>query len=364
MGLTERSCKETRLKCMKIDNIQIIIIGLGYVGFPLAVEFGKKYETIGFDTDSKRIDELQQGNDRYEVFTKNEIEKVHHLQLTNKLAKTETNKQRVYIVTVPTPLSASNKPDLGYLLDATKNIGQCLKKGDVVVYESTVYPGCTEEECVPVLEAESGLKFNIDFCCGYSPERINPGDKENTLTRIPKITSGSTPQAAEFVDSLYRSIISAGTHKVSSIRVAEATKLVENIQRYVNVTLMNEFSMLFDKLNVDTEEILTAAATKWNFHTYYPGVIGGPCLEASTEYLVHKATAEDYLPTLLTAAQNTNQRLTEFIINKLAKENLQKKELQPTKIAGICIAPTKPTCNFVTNPHVKKIWEEVEKRKI
>jgi UDP-N-acetyl-D-glucosamine/UDP-N-acetyl-D-galactosamine dehydrogenase len=357
---------------MKLDSIHVTVVGLGYVGLPLAIEFGKKYPTTGFDTDAKRVNELQDGIDRNNVVSKSDIVEANFLQLSNELTSNTNNSlTQIYIITVPTPINTAKAPDLGYLFSATKSVGEVLRKADIgyaplVIFESSVYPGCTEEKCVPVLEKESGLTYNVDFFCGYSPERINPGDTENTLTKIKKITAGSTPQVADFVDSLYNSILENGTYKAPSIRVAEAAKLVENTQRYVNITLMNEFAMLFDSLNMDVEEVLDAAKTKWNFHAYYPGVIGGPCLEASTVYLRYKAVQENYTPKLLLASEEVNQDLHSFVASKLQQQASEltkiskKKAKRPLKIAGIDIAPAKPSCNFVTNQYVKDIWEEIE----
>jgi UDP-N-acetyl-D-galactosamine dehydrogenase len=259
-----------------MKNYKIAVIGLGYVGLPLAVEFGKKYSTIGFDINQKRISELKVGYDRTLESNKSEIEASKGLVFSSDVQ--DLSNYNVYIVTVPTPINQFKSPDLTPLLKASKMLGGVLKKGDIVIYESTVYPGCTEEDCVPVLEKESGLNFNIDFYCGYSPERINPGDKINTLTKIKKVTSGSTPEIADIVDSLYNSIITAGTHKAPSLKVAEASKAIENAQRDVNISFVNELALIFERMGIDTNDVIEAAGTKWNFLKYSPGLVGGHCI--------------------------------------------------------------------------------------
>ncbi|MEK6548118.1 MAG: nucleotide sugar dehydrogenase, partial [Bacteroidota bacterium] len=273
-------------------NPSIAIIGLGYVGFPLAVEFGKLYPTLGFDIDVSRIAELQSGVDRTQEVSAAQLAESKNLRFSSLVADLATC--NTFIVTVPTPIDHFKKPDLSPLLKASEMIGKALKKGDVVIYESTVYPGCTEEDCVPVLEKHSGLVFNQDFFCGYSPERINPGDKVNTLTKIKKVTSGSTPEIAEWVDQLYRSIIVAGTHKASSLKVAEASKAIENAQRDVNISFVNELSLIFDRMSIDTTEVLEAAGTKWNFLNFKPGLVGGHCIGVDPYYLLHKSESLGY----------------------------------------------------------------------
>ena len=268
-------------------NPSIAIIGLGYVGFPLAVEFGKIYPTLGFDIDASRIDELKSGVDRTQEVNAAQLAESKNLRFSSQVS--DLASCNTFIVTVPTPIDHFKKPDLSPLLKASEMIGKVLKKGDVVIYESTVYPGCTEEDCVPVLEKHSGLVFNQDFYCGYSPERINPGDKVNTLTKIKKVTSGSTPEIAEWVDQLYKSIIVAGTHKASSLKVAEASKAIENAQRDVNISFVNELSLIFDRMGIDTTEVLEAAGTKWNFLNFKPGLVGGHCIGVDPYYLLHKS---------------------------------------------------------------------------
>ncbi|HEU4591400.1 MAG TPA: nucleotide sugar dehydrogenase, partial [Steroidobacteraceae bacterium] len=261
---------------LSLKGCRIGVVGLGYVGLPLAVEFGKRYDTVGFDIKADRIAELQKGHDSTLECSKEELEAAKRLKYSSNLK--DLKRCRVFIVTVPTPVDRHNRPDLTPLERSSETVGKVLKKGDVVVYESTVYPGCTEEVCIPILERVSGLKFNRDFFAGYSPERINPGDKEHRLPTIKKVTSGSTPEVAEFVDSLYRSVVRAGTHKASSIRVAEAAKVIENTQRDVNIALINELALLFNRLDIDTEEVLLAAGSKWNFLPFRPGLVGGHCI--------------------------------------------------------------------------------------
>jgi UDP-N-acetyl-D-galactosamine dehydrogenase len=271
---------------LSLRKCRIGVIGLGYVGLPLAVEFGRHFHTVGFDVKAQRIAELKAGKDLTLETTKAELKAAHRLTFTKDLA--DLKPCRVYIVTVPTPIDNYKRPDLTPLVKASETVGKVLKKGDVVVYESTVYPGCTEEVCVPVLEKVSGLRFNKDFFAGYSPERINPGDKEHRLPSIRKITSGSTPEVADFVNSLYGAIIKAGTHKASSIRVAEAAKVIENTQRDVNIALINELALIFNRLGIDTEEVLIAAGTKWNFLPFRPGLVGGHCIGVDPYYLTHR----------------------------------------------------------------------------
>jgi UDP-N-acetyl-D-galactosamine dehydrogenase len=266
---------------------KIAIIGLGYVGLPLAVEFGKKYKTIGFDINQIRIDELEQGNDKTLEVSSEELTEANHLTFTANITDLET--ANVFIVTVPTPIDNHKRPDLSPLESACHSIAKALSTDDIIIFESTVYPGATEEVCIPILEKESGLHYNVDFFAGYSPERINPGDKHHRLPSIKKVTSGSTPEVADFVDNLYQTIITAGTHKASSIKVAEAAKVIENTQRDVNIALINELAMLFNRLDLDTEEVLEAAGTKWNFLPFRPGLVGGHCIGVDPYYLTHKA---------------------------------------------------------------------------
>ncbi len=291
---------------MNLQEKQIAIIGLGYVGLPLAIEFGKKYKVLGFDINNGRIEELKNGKDRTNEanleglqFAMNLAIESDKVGLTFSLNIEELKSYNVFIVTVPTPIDQFRAPDLTPLLKASEMLGKILKKGDIVIYESTVYPGCTEEDCVPVLEQHSGLKFNQDFYCGYSPERINPGDKVNTLTKIKKVTSGSTSEIAEMIDSLYLSIIEAGTHKAPSIKVAEASKAIENAQRDVNISFVNELALIFDRMGIDTNDVLDAAATKWNFLKYKPGLVGGHCIGVDPYYLSHKAESLGYHPQVI-----------------------------------------------------------------
>ncbi len=299
---------------------RIAVIGLGYVGLPLAVEFGKKYTTIGFDINQTRLNELREGLDSTLELTTNELAQSNCLSFTNSLADIES--ANIYIVTVPTPIDEHKQPNLNPLIDASKAIGSVLKNGDVVVFESTVYPGATEEVCVPVLEEHSGLKFNHDFFVGYSPERINPGDKDHKLINILKITSGSNPETARKVDELYKSIISAGTYMASSIKVAEAAKIIENTQRDVNIGLINELALIFDKMKIDTGEVLEAARTKWNFLSFNPGLVGGHCIGVDPYYLTYKAQFLGYHPEIILAGRRINDGMSSHVASKLIKTML------------------------------------------
>jgi UDP-N-acetyl-D-glucosamine/UDP-N-acetyl-D-galactosamine dehydrogenase len=296
---------------------KIAIIGLGYVGLPLAVEFGKKYRTVGFDINPSRVLELRAGRDSTLEATKKDLQASRKLRFTNQVE--DLAACNVFIVTVPTPIDRYKRPDLQPLISASQTIGGVLKKNDVVIYESTVFPGCTEEVCVPVLEQASGLRFNRDFFCGYSPERINPGDKQHRLPTITKITSGSTPQAAAFVDALYGSIVTAGTHRAASIRIAEAAKVIENTQRDVNIALINELALIFDRLNIDTEQVLQAAGTKWNFLPFRPGLVGGHCIGVDPYYLTHKAQEIGYHPEIILAGRRINDNMGKHVAQKVIK---------------------------------------------
>ena len=295
----------------------IAIIGLGYVGLPLAIAFGNEYPTIGYDTNKHRVAELKEGKDLTLQSSKASIEGATRLSFSDQIE--DIKNCTIYIVTVPTPVTNTKEPDLSFLLTATKLIGEVLKKGDIVIYESTVYPGCTEEDCVPVLEKSSGLIFNTDFYCGYSPERINPGDTVHTLTTIQKITSGSTPEIADTIDALYHSIIRAGTYKASSIKVAEAAKAIENAQRDINISFVNELALIFDKMNIDTNEVLEAASTKWNFLPFKPGLVGGHCIGVDPYYLAHKASSLGHTPQVILSGRNVNDQMGVFVADKLLR---------------------------------------------
>lgn len=297
--------------------MKLAIVGLGYVGLPLAVEFGKYYETIGFDINQARVDELRSGKDSTLEVEPEELAKATSLSYTT---NSEVIREcQIYIVTVPTPIDKHKRPDLTPLEKSSSTIGKLLKQGDIIIYESTVYPGATEEVCVPILEAESGLVFNKDFYCGYSPERINPGDKEHRVTTIKKVTSGSTPEIADKVDALYSSIITAGTHKASSIKVAEAAKVIENTQRDVNIALINELALIFNKLSIDTEEVLKAAGTKWNFLPFRPGLVGGHCIGVDPYYLTHKAAEVGYNPEMILAGRRLNDNMGKYVADQVSK---------------------------------------------
>jgi len=338
-------------------NPSIAIIGLGYVGFPLAVEFGKQYPTLGFDIDATRISELNRGYDRTQEVSDAQLKASSQLTFSSEL--NDLAGCNTFIVTVPTPIDHFKKPDLGPLLKASEMIGKVLKKGDVVIYESTVYPGCTEEDCVPVLEKQSGLKFNEDFFCGYSPERINPGDKVNTLTKIKKVTSGSTPEIADWVDQLYRSIIVAGTHKASSIKVAEASKAIENAQRDVNISFVNELALIFDRMGIDTSEVLEAAGTKWNFLNFKPGLVGGHCIGVDPYYLLHKSESLGYYPQVILSGRRVNDNMGLFVANKLVKLLIQKgKKIGGAKTLMLCIT-FKENCPDIRNSRVVDIYREL-----
>lgn len=308
---------------MKIDDLKIAIIGLGYVGLPLAVEFGKHFLTVGFDINLSRIEELDSGQDHTLEVSNAELAQAKYLSFTADLEKLQDS--NFYIVTVPTPIDEYKQPDLMPLIKASTTIGKVLKPNDIVVYESTVYPGATEEVCVPRLEQYSGLKFNQDFFVGYSPERINPGDKEHRVANILKITSGSTPQTADFVDSVYGKIITAGTHKAATIKVAEAAKVIENTQRDVNIALINELALIFNKMGIDTEDVLKAAGTKWNFLPFRPGLVGGHCIGVDPYYLTHKAQSIGLHPEIILAARRLNDRMGEYVATQLIKEMVKKR---------------------------------------
>jgi UDP-N-acetyl-D-galactosamine dehydrogenase len=299
------------------NELKLAIVGLGYVGLPLAVAFGRQVDVVGFDINGGRVRELRAGEDRTLEVSAADLAGASRLSFTDDLA--DIAGCNVYIITVPTPIDTARRPDFDPLLKSSASIGSVLKKGDIVIYESTVYPGVTEEVCVPVLEKVSGLRYNVDFFCGYSPERINPGDKQRTVTKITKVTSGSTPEVADLVDGLYRTIITAGTHKANSIRVAEAAKVIENTQRDVNIALMNELAGIFNRIGIDTHEVLAAARTKWNFMPFSPGLVGGHCIGVDPYYLAHKATMLGYNPELILAARRINDEMAPFVANQVIR---------------------------------------------
>src|SRR5687768_10623890 len=337
---------------------KIGVIGLGYVGLPLAAEFGKVMDVLGFDINKDRIEELRKGFDRTREVEKNELKASS--RLTFSWNKDDLRGVNYFIVTVPTPVDDSKKPDLRPLISASKTVGSALKKGDVVIYESTVYPGCTEEVCVPVLEEVSGLKFNVDFFCGYSPERINPGDKQHRVTTIKKVTSGSTPEIADRVDNLYRKIIKAGTHKASTIKVAEAAKVIENAQRDINIAFVNELALIFDRMNIDTHEVLEAAGTKWNFLPFKPGLVGGHCIGVDPYYLTHKAESVGYHPEVIIAGRRINDNMGAHIANRIIKLMAQH-ELPIHKSNILMLGITfKENCPDIRNSKVVDVIRELQ----
>jgi UDP-N-acetyl-D-glucosamine/UDP-N-acetyl-D-galactosamine dehydrogenase len=341
-----------------MTQIKIGIIGLGYVGLPLAVEFGKKYPTLGFDINTQRIAELKIGVDRTLEISTEELTEATQLSFT--YTPDDLAHCNIYIVTVPTPINASKQPDFSPLEKASTLLGTVIKKNDIIIYESTVYPGATEEICVPLLEKESGLVFNTDFFVGYSPERINPGDKEHRVTNILKITAGSTPETADKVDALYNSIITAGTYKASSIKVAEAAKVIENTQRDVNIALMNELSHIFNRLNIDTEEVLLAAGTKWNFLPFRPGLVGGHCIGVDPYYLTHKAQAVGYNPEIIQASRHLNDSMGNYIVSQVIKLMLKKRiHIAEAKILVMGLT-FKENCPDIRNSRVIDIINEFE----
>jgi UDP-N-acetyl-D-glucosamine/UDP-N-acetyl-D-galactosamine dehydrogenase len=340
-------------------SLQIGVIGLGYVGLPLAVEFGKRFRTVGFDVKAGRIEELQRGRDSTLEASREELASARQLSFTTRIE--DLRSCRVYVVTVPTPIDEYKRPDLTPLEKASTTVGKVLKKGDVVVYESTVYPGCTEEVCVPILERVSGLRFNRDFHAGYSPERINPGDKQHRLTTIRKVTSGSTPEAAEFVDSIYRSIVAAGTHKASSIRVAEAAKVIENTQRDVNIALINELALIFNRLGIDTEEVLEAAGSKWNFLPFRPGLVGGHCIGVDPYYLTHKAQAIGYHPEMILAGRRINDNMGIYVAQQVAQLMIGRRiQVRDARILVMGLA-FKENCPDVRNTRIVDVVNELKK---
>lgn len=336
----------------------LAIIGLGYVGLPLAVEFGRLMPTIGFDINKARIEELKGGNDHTLETTSEELKAATKLSYTDNLE--ELHEANIFIVTVPTPIDAHKRPDLTPLIKASESIAKVIKQGDVVIYESTVYPGATEEDCIPVIERISGLKFNKDFFAGYSPERINPGDKINRLTTIKKVTSGSTPEIAEFVDSLYRSIITAGTHKAPSIKVAEAAKVIENTQRDLNISLMNELSVIFSRMGIDTVSVLEAAGTKWNFLPFRPGLVGGHCIGVDPYYLTDKAEKLGYIPQVILAGRRINDNMGRYVARTTVKKMIQNGVNPNGARVGVMGITFKENCPDIRNSKVIDIIRELE----
>src|SRR5579872_5711839 len=344
---------------LNLRKCRIGVVGLGYVGLPLAVEFGKHFQTLGFDVKAPRIRELEAGHDSTLEISRAELKSAKYLRFTTDLAAMKSC--RVYIVTVPTPIDQYKRPDLTPLIRASESVGKVLKKDDVVVYESTVYPGCTEEVCVPILERESGLRLNKDFFAGYSPERINPGDKEHRLTTIRKVTSGSTPEVAEFVDKVYASIVKAGTHRASSIRVAEAAKVIENTQRDVNIALINELALIFNRLGIDTEEVLNAAGSKWNFLPFRPGLVGGHCIGVDPYYLTHKAAEIGYHPEMILAGRRINDGMGAYVAGEIIKLMTAKRihvKGARTLVLGMTF---KENCPDVRNSKVVDVVRELKK---
>ncbi len=349
-----------------MKDFKIAVIGLGYVGLPLAIEFGKKYKVLGFDINKDRIEELQQGVDHtLEADLQGLLESTGlrkqspELGLSFSSDEADLKDYNTYIVTVPTPINNFNMPDLRPLIKASEMLGRVISKDDIAIYESTTYPGCTEEDCVPVIEKVSGLKFNKDFFAGYSPERINPGDKINTLTKIKKVTSGSTPEIANRVNDLYASIITVGTHKAPSIKVAEASKIIENAQRDVNISFVNELALIFDKVGIDTNDVIDAAGTKWNFLKYRPGLVGGHCISVDPYYLARKAESLGYVPQVILSGRHVNNSIAPFIANKVLKLMIQK--IHSIKGSNVLILGVtfKENCPDIRNTKVVDIYREL-----
>lgn len=348
------------INCHAIEkkDVVIAIIGLGYVGLPLAVEFGKSFTTIGFDINESRLKELQSGHDSTLEVADDELASATLLRYSSDLM--DLRDAQFYIVTVPTPINEHNQPDLTPLIKASEVIGKTLNKGNVIIYESTVYPGATEEDCVPVLERVSGLRFNQDFFCGYSPERINPGDKQHRVTTIKKVTSGSTPEIADLVDKLYQTIITAGTHKASSIKVAEAAKVIENTQRDVNIALINELALIFNRMGIDTEAVLEAAGTKWNFLPFRPGLVGGHCIGVDPYYLTHKAQAIGYHPEVILAGRRLNDGMGAYVVSQLLKAMMKRRmHIKGAKVLVMGLT-FKENCPDLRNTRVVDIVEELK----
>jgi len=343
---------------MNLEKVKIAVIGQGYVGLPLAIEFGKNYITVGFDINVARIDELRTGVDHTNEASPKQLRSAKQLIFTSDI--NDIRECNVYIVTVPTPIDEFKTPDLNPLRGASKMLGEILKKGDTVIYESTVYPGCTEEVCVPLLEQASGLIFNADFFCGYSPERIVPGDKVNTLTTIKKVTSGSTSDIADFIDDLYGSIITAGTFKAVSMKVAEASKAIENAQRDVNISFVNELALIFDRVSIDTQDVLDAAGTKWNFLKYKPGLVGGHCISVDPYYLAYKAENLGYHPEVILSGRRVNDYMSTFVANKMIKMLIKAgKQIMSSKILILGIT-FKENCPDIRNSKVADVYNELK----
>jgi len=342
---------------MNLEKVKIAVIGQGYVGLPLAIEFCKKYPTLGFDINRARIDELKRGVDHTNEASREQLKGANQLIFSANI--NDIKEYNIYIVTVPTPIDEFKTPDLNPLMSASKMLGEILKKGDTVIYESTVYPGCTEEICVPLLEKSSGLIFNTDFYCGYSPERIVPGDKVNTLTTIKKVTSGSTQEIASFVDDLYGSIITAGTFKAASMKVAEASKAIENAQRDVNISFVNELALIFDRVGIDTQDVLDAAGTKWNFLKYKPGLVGGHCISVDPYYLAYKAANLGYHPEVILSGRRVNDNMSTFVANKMIKMLIKAgKQIKGSKILILGVT-FKENCPDIRNSKVADVHNEL-----
>ena len=343
---------------MKIEKVKIAIIGQGYVGLPLAIEFGKKYPTIGFDINTDRIEDLKNFIDHTNEASHDQLRSADQLNFSSNI--NDIKNCNVYVVTVPTPIDEYKTPDLKPLIGASKMLGGILKKGDIVIYESTVFPGCTEEVCVPLLESESGLVFNQDFFCGYSPERIVPGDKVNTLTTIIKVTSGSTIQVTNFVDKLYSSIITAGTYKAANMKVAEASKAIENAQRDLNISFVNELALIFDRVGIDTQDVLDAAGTKWNFLKYKPGLVGGHCISVDPYYLAYKAENLGYHPEVILSGRRVNDNMSAFVANKMIKMLIKAgKQIKGSKVLILGIT-FKENCPDIRNSKVTDVYDELK----
>jgi UDP-N-acetyl-D-galactosamine dehydrogenase len=343
---------------LKATDLSLAVIGLGYVGLPLAIEFGKKRRVVGFDINQVRVDELKFGQDHTLEASPAELTEATHLSFTTNLE--ELRRCNCFIVTVPTPIDEHKQPDLTPLINASEAIGKVLKVGDLVIFESTVYPGATEEDCVPVLEKNSGLKFNKDFFAGYSPERINPGDKEHRLTSIKKVTSGSTPEIADLVDALYKEIITAGTHKAPSIRVAEAAKVIENTQRDINIALINELALIFNRMGIDTEAVLEAAGSKWNFLPFRPGLVGGHCIGVDPYYLTHKAQSVGYHPEIILAGRRLNDNMGAYVANQLIKAMIKSRiQIEGARVLVMGLT-FKENCPDLRNTRVVDIVTELQ----